>query len=162
MEDLGVVRVHVVPDGQRVEIGDIAITPFRLAEAYVYAFLVEGPGVRVLIAPDELVGWKPPATLAGVDLAILPMGLCELDPFNGERRIPADHPVLRTEASFPQTLEVVRALRPRQAVLSHIEELDGLGHDQLAGLAERYEAEGLPIRFAHDTMRIDMTPARNG
>ena len=158
LEDFGVVRVHVVPNGQRVEIGDIAITPFRLAEAYVYAFLVEEPGVRVLVAPDELVGWTPPQALAGVDLAVLPMGVCEYDPFSGERRIPADHPVLPTEASFEQTLEMVRALRPRQAVLSHIEEMDGLGHDQLARLAERYRLQGLPIQFAHDTMRIDVTP----
>lgn len=82
------------------------------------------------------------------------MGMCEHDPFTGERRIPLDHPVLQEEMTLPETLDVVRALQPTHAILSHIEEMDGLGHDQLALLAERYRAEGLPITFACDTMRV--------
>jgi phosphoribosyl 1,2-cyclic phosphate phosphodiesterase len=154
MEHLGVVRIHHVADGERVTVGDLTITPFRLAEDYVYAFVVEDGETRVLIAPDELHGWSPPASLTGLDLAILPMGMCEHDPFTGARRIPEAHPILREEMTFPETLDVVRALRPRRAVLSHIEEMDGLGHDQLALLADRYRAEGLPIAFAWDTMRL--------
>lgn len=156
LQQVGVIRVHEVPDGERVTIGDLTITPFRLATDYVYAFLVEEGDTRVLIAPDELVGWSPPAWLRGVDLAILPMGLCEHDPFTGERRIVENHLLLEVEMRFPETLEVVRALRPARAVLSHIEEMDGLGHDQLALLAERHRAEGLPIAFAHDMMHIDV------
>jgi phosphoribosyl 1,2-cyclic phosphate phosphodiesterase len=158
MEHVGIIRVHEVADGESVTIGDLRITPFRLAESYVYAFLVEEADVRVLIAPDELVGWSPPSSLVGVDLALLPMGVCEHDPFTGERRIPAEHPVLKLEMLFPETLDVVRALRPREAVLSHIEEVDGLGHDALARLADRLQRDGLPIRFACDTMRIDVSP----
>ena len=159
MERVGIIRFHVVPDGERVLLSGLVITPFRLAASYVYAFLVEEPGVRVLIAPDELVGWRPPAWLAGLDLAILPMGLCEHDPFTGERRIAEGHPVLAEEMRFPETLEVMRALRPREAVLGHIEEPDGLGHDDLERLARQLQMDGLPVRFAHDTMRIDVRPA---
>lgn len=56
LEHLGVVRVHGVPGGERVIVGDVAVTPFRLAEDYVYAFVVEEGDTRVLIAPDELHG----------------------------------------------------------------------------------------------------------
>jgi phosphoribosyl 1,2-cyclic phosphate phosphodiesterase len=157
MQHVGVIRVHEVADGESVTVGDVTVTPFRLAEAYVYAFLVEEPGIRVLIAPDELVGWSPPSSLAGVDLAILPMGICEHDPFTGERRIPVEHPVLKLEMRFPETLEVVRALQPKQVVLSHIEEVDGLGHDELGRLADELRKDGLAIRFAYDTMRVDVT-----
>jgi phosphoribosyl 1,2-cyclic phosphate phosphodiesterase len=153
LERLGVVRVHTVPDGETVAVGGLAVTAFRLAEDYVYAFLVEEGATRVLIAPDELHGWSPPEWLRGVDLAILPMGMCVFDPFTGERRIPAEHPILGMEMTFPETLDVVRALRPKQVVLSHIEEMDGLGHDQLGALAERCRTEGLPVTFAHDMMR---------
>jgi len=159
MEHLGIVRVHEVADGDAVTLGEVRVTPFRLAVDYVYAFLVEQGNIRVLIAPDELVWWSPPDSLVGVDLAILPRGLFEHDPFTGERRISPEHPNLEVEMRFPETLEVVRALRPREAVLAHIEEMDGLGHDDLQRLADRHRAEGLPIRFAHDTMRIDVTPA---
>jgi phosphoribosyl 1,2-cyclic phosphate phosphodiesterase len=157
MEQLGVVRVHVVPDGERVPLDDLTVTPFRLAEDYVYAFLVEEGASRVLIAPDELHGWSPPGWLGEIDFAILPMGMCVHDPFTGERRIPADHPIIQEEMTFPETLEVVRALRPRRVVLSHVEEMDGLGHDQLGMLAEQLRAEGLPIGFAHDTMHLDVS-----
>lgn len=158
MEHAGIIRVHEVPDGERIVLGDLRITPFRLAASYVYAFLVEEPGVRALIAPDELVGWSPPDELTGVDLAILPMGLCEHDPFTGERRIAADHPLLVEEMHFAETIEVVRALRPRRAVLSHIEEPDELGPEDAKRLAAMVQADGLPVSFAYDTMRIDVSP----
>jgi phosphoribosyl 1,2-cyclic phosphate phosphodiesterase len=154
MARLGVVRIHEVPDGDRVTVGAVTVTPVRLAEDYVYAFLVEDDAARVLIAPDELHGWSPPAWLGGLDLAVLPMGMCVHDPLTGERRIPTDHPILQEEMTLPETLEVVRALRPKRAILGHIEEMDGLGHDQLGELTERCRAEGLPIAFAHDTMHI--------
>lgn len=156
LEEVGVIRIHVVPDGQRVSIADVTVTPFRLAERYVYAFLVEQTGTRVLIAPDELVGWSPPAWLDGVGLAVLPMGMCEHDPFTGERRMPADHPLLTQEMRFPETLDVVRAMRPKRAVLSHIEADDDPGPDALERLADGLRREGLPITFAYDTMRIEV------
>ena len=156
MESQGLVRVIVVPDGQTVEIGGVGIRPFRLAEDYVYAFLIEALGKRVLIAPDELHGWTPPDWLRGtrLDLAVLPMGLCELDPFSGERRMPPNHPLLRSEATFPQTLEIVRALDVGRVILTHVEEPDGLGHDDLTRLAERVRADGLPVDFAYDTLVV--------
>lgn len=155
MESIGIIRVHRLRDGESVARGDLAITPFRLAEDYVYAFLVEQGDTRVLIAPDELHGWTPPGNLVGVDLAIMPMGICEYQPLTGERLFAADHPIFGEEATFAQTLDMVRAMQPEQVVLSHIEEPDGLSHDDLTRLAEKLQGEGLPIRFAHDTMRID-------
>jgi phosphoribosyl 1,2-cyclic phosphate phosphodiesterase len=156
LQHIGIVRVHVVPDGERVTVSGLTVTPFRLAEDYVYAFLIEEGDTRVLLAPDELHGWSPPAWLQGVDLAILPMGICVHDPFTGQRRMSESHPLLQEEASFPATLEIVRALGSPRVILSHIEEMDGLGHDQLEVLAKRLNADGLPIAFAHDTMRIEV------
>lgn len=94
--------------------------------------------------------------MTGVDLAILPMGIAEHHPLTGERLMPADHPVFAEEATFPQTLDVVRMLRPRLAVLSHIEESNQAGYDDLIELAEKLQGEGLSIRFAHDGMRVEM------
>jgi phosphoribosyl 1,2-cyclic phosphate phosphodiesterase len=156
MESQGLVRVSVVPDGQTVEVGGVGIRPFRLAEDYVYAFLFEARGRRVLIAPDELYGWTPPAWLRAtrLELAILPMGLCEFDPLTGTRRMSPDHPLLRSEATFPQTLEIARALDVGRVILTHVEEPDGLGHDDLTRLAELVRADGLPVDFAYDTLVV--------
>lgn len=158
LEHIGVARVHRLRDGDSVRRGELTITPVRLAVGYVYAFVVEGQGRRVLVAPDELFGWSPPEALRGFDLAILPMGICEHDPLTGERRMPPDHPLLAEEMVFPDTLEVARRLEAREVVLTHIEEPDGLGHDDLLRLAAKLQGEGRPIRFAHDTMRIGVSP----
>ena len=149
----GFVRLHELRDGEAVELGGITIRPFRLHEDYVYAFELSGNGKRVLVAMDELHGWSPRAELRGADLAVLPMGLCEHDPFTGERRIHEQHPVLRFEATFEQTLRIVDELAAERVVLSHVEEVDGLAFDDL----KRLEAEvGRNITFAWDTMVVDV------
>ena len=151
LAQIGVVEPIEVHDGETIVLDGTVIRPFRLAEAYVYAFVLEGDGKRVLLAPDELYGWEPGAELGSFDLAVLPMGVCELDPFTGERKIAREHPVLRAEATFEETLGIVERLRARRVVLSHIEEPDGLSHDRLQELGRRHDVE-----FAHDTMVVEL------
>jgi phosphoribosyl 1,2-cyclic phosphate phosphodiesterase len=115
----------------------------------------EGP-VRLLVAPDELVGWTPPDGVKGVDLAVLPMGVVQFDPFTGERRIPAGHPVLDSEATFEETLDIVRALEARRTLLTHIEEPDGLSYDDLRMLEGRLRDSGVEVGFAYDTLVVDV------
>lgn len=147
---LGVVRVHVVPDGERIEVGGTLITPIHVAVDYVYAFLFERRGRRVLIAMDELVGWTPP-DLGPLDLAYLPLGIFERHPFTGERTIHPEHPLLRIEATYDDTLGIVRALDARRVVLAHVEHMDGLSHAELVRLGER---DGWDP--AYDSMSIDV------
>lgn len=153
---LGVVKLHTIPDGDQIVLNGVAITPFRLYEDYVYAFLFEEGETRVLIAPDELHGWTPPDDLRGVDLAVMPMGIPVMNPLNGERIYPNDHPVFRVEATFEQTLDMVRALDAKQIILHHIEAVFGLTHDDYTALGEKLRAEGLNITFAYDTMTVEI------
>lgn len=152
----GYTRVHTIPDGETITLGEVCIRPFRLAASYVYAFIFEERGRRVLIVPDELVGWEPPEFTRGVDLAILPMGVIEHDPLSGERRIPADHPVLEIEATFAQTLAMLEAIAPERAILTHIEEQDGYSHDDLVEIAAALRAQGRQVEFAYDTLSVDV------
>jgi phosphoribosyl 1,2-cyclic phosphate phosphodiesterase len=99
---------------------------------------------------DELNGWTPP-DLGPLDLAVLPMGILELDPRSGERLIAAEHPVLQAEATFAETLEIVRRLDARRVVLSHVEEMDAVSHDDLRSIGARERVE-----FAYDTMSLDL------
>jgi phosphoribosyl 1,2-cyclic phosphate phosphodiesterase len=149
------VRVITVPDGEAVEINGVVIRPFRVAQDYVYAFLFETADSRVLIAPDELYQWDPPE-LGRLDLAVLPMGVVEFDVFSGERRIAEEHPVLGMEATFAQTLEMARKLDAGRTILAHIEEVDGLGYDDLLRLQERLQCDGIPVEFAYDTMVVEV------
>jgi phosphoribosyl 1,2-cyclic phosphate phosphodiesterase len=151
MSERGWIEVVELADGDAVEIDGTSIRPFRVAEDYVYAFLFEAGAKRLLVAPDELSGWEPPEWTRGVDLAVIPKGLDEHDPFTGERRIPAEHPVLRFEATFEETLAIVELLGARRTVLTHIEEMDGLSHDDLAELGSRHGVE-----FAYDGMIVEL------
>ena len=131
MRDRGWIRIHELEDGQTVEIGGVTVRPFRLSEDYVYAFELSDGDRRLLVAMDELNGWSPPADAMGCDLAVLPMGICEFDLFTGERLIHEEHPVLRFEATFEETLAIVARLDAGRVVLSHVEEMDCISYDEL-------------------------------
>jgi len=153
MQMRGWIRVHELRDGESILVGDVEIRPFRLAESYVYAFELEERGRRLVLAMDELNGWAPPPELRGADLAVLPMGICEFDPFTRERRIHPDHPVLVYEATFAETLEIVEQLEARHVVLAHVEEIDGLGYDDLLRLQESL---GPDVTFAYDGFSVEV------
>ena len=156
MESRGYVRVHELADGDVLELDGVTVRPFRLVEDYVYAFELVGGGRRLLLAMDELNGWSPPAELRGCQLAVLPMGICEHHPITGERRIHPEHPILRFEATFAETLEIVDRLGAERVVLSHVEEIDGLSYDDLLLLGERLRAEGRPVTFAYDGFAVEV------
>jgi phosphoribosyl 1,2-cyclic phosphate phosphodiesterase len=156
MQESGLVRLIELADGELVQLAGIQIQPIRLAADFVYAFLFTENDRRLLIAPDELLGWEPPAAARGVDLAIIPMGVVEFDPFSEKRRISEDHSVLRSEATFRQTLEIADKLRAGRVVMTHIEEPDGLSYDDLLRLERRLAALGLNLSFAYDTLTVQV------
>jgi len=156
MSRQGYTRVHTIPDGESITLSGVRLTPFRLAEDYVYAFIFEADERRVLIAPDELFGWQPPEFTHGVDLAILPMGVVEHDPLTGQRVLDSTHPVLRFEATFAQTLEMVQQIGARRTILTHIEEQDGLSYDDLLAVQAALAGAGVPVEFAYDTLVLDV------
>ncbi|MTH53538.1 MBL fold metallo-hydrolase [Bacillus mangrovi] len=153
-EQQGFASIRELKDGDSFWIKDTIITPFRLAEDYVYAFLLENARKKVLIAMDETNGWKPDKSLQGVDLAILPAGVFETNPLTGERLFQEDHPVLKEECTFAETLDILKALQPKKAILTHIEEVNGLSHDELKKIEK--QLAGLNVEFAYDTLIIDL------
>ena len=79
-------------------------------EDYVYAFELSD-GRRAAARRDGRAQRLVAAGRgAGCDLAVLPMGICEFDLFTGERLIHEEHPVLRFEATFEETLGIVAEL----------------------------------------------------
>lgn len=154
MQQHELVQMIELRDGVTVEVGGVEISPFRLAEDYVYAFLVTSAHARILIAPDELHNWVPP-DLGPLALAVLPMGVVEFDVFTGERLIDVEHPILQQEATFEDTLEIIRRLNAERTILTHIEESSGLNYDDLVRLEGVLEDRGLNVTFAWDTMVVD-------
>ena len=152
----GLVRIHELHDHEDFTLNGVRIEPFRLAQSYAYAFMLYENGQRVLIAPDELFGWQPPAFTRGVEFAVLPTGIFEANPRNGQRRIPTDHPIFESEATFTQTLAMVECLQPQRVIFTHIEAVDMIDHDELQALGEELTATGKygHVTFAWDTLRV--------
>jgi phosphoribosyl 1,2-cyclic phosphate phosphodiesterase len=151
-----VIEIHELGDEDIVEIGGVRIRPLRLAQNFVYAFLFEDGSKRLLVVMDEIDGWDPPDEAQGVDLAVVPKGIAEFHPLTGKRHMPEEHPVLEVEATFEETLAIVRKLNAQRVVMTHIEESDALSHDDLAQLADRLKDDGLNITFAFDTQTIEV------
>ena len=163
-QNMGLVDVRAF-DGP-LSLGGWRITAHPVHEEYVYAFLFEeeqGEDAgdqrprRVLIAMDELYNWTPPAEFVGVDLAVLPTGIFEFNPFTDERRMDPNHPVLEREATWRQTVEMVEQLQPGRVVFAHIEEPDGNSPQELVLLADRLQrARGWNVTFAYDTLVVEL------
>jgi phosphoribosyl 1,2-cyclic phosphate phosphodiesterase len=64
--------------------------------------------------------------------------------------------VLKFEATFAQTLEMVQQIGARRTLLTHIEEQDELSYDDLLAVQATLEEAGLPVEFAYDTLSVDV------
>ena len=84
------------------------------------------------------------------------LSVVEFHPFTGERQIAEEHPVLKLEATFRQTVETVRKLNARRVVMTHIGEPDQLSCDDLQLLSDRLRGEGVNSTFPYDTMLFDV------
>jgi phosphoribosyl 1,2-cyclic phosphate phosphodiesterase len=84
------------------------------------------------------------------------MGICEHDVFTGERLVHAEHPVLKVEATFAETLAIVDRLEAQRVVLSHVEEFDCISYGELLLVEERLQGEGVNVCFAWDGMTVDV------
>lgn len=158
LESRNVIQITRLANDEAFQVGSIQVQPLLLAVGYVYAFLIQDDATKVLIIPDETFGWHPPDDLPALDVVIMPAGLFAFDPFNGERLIPAAHPVLQSEATFRQTLQMVAALPAKEVILSHLEEPNGLSYDDYLRLAEQLAGthpDLPPITFAYDHQIID-------
>ncbi|MBP2005047.1 MBL fold metallo-hydrolase [Halobacillus andaensis] len=153
-ESQGFANVNRLKDGDSLFLNNTKVFPFRLAEDYVYAFMIESDSKKVLIAADELNNWKPHKDVIGVDLAILPAGIFEFHPLNGERLLPENHPVFEEEATFNETLQIIQTLKAKHVILTHIEEPNGLNFTDYKELEKKLKNSGLRIEFAYDTQMV--------
>ena len=141
LEQQGTVQIRLLAENEWFELDGARITPIPLDAENAHAFLFEADGKRVLVAMDETHGWTP-HDLGQLDLAVLPVGVFELHPYTGERLIPEEFckpPVKKTR--YAAALEMARALGARRTVLSHVEEMDRMSHDELVrlGAADGWE-----------------------
>ncbi|MCB0337288.1 MAG: hypothetical protein KDD62_13315, partial [Bdellovibrionales bacterium] len=156
LESSGYIEVKVIKDRQPIVIGDYEITPIKLAEDYVSAFWIREEDKTTLLVMDEHMGWAPDVEFMSPDLAILPMGILTICPWTKRRLVPEDHPLMKFEASFQDTLELIQILKPGKVVLLHIEESAQISFEKGKELSEMTSNElNVRVDFAFDQMKID-------
>lgn len=156
LENQGIIKLIILKDDETLSISGVEITPFNLFEDGIYGFLFSENSQRILVVMDDTFNWEPCKKLTGADLAILPMGVAEFNPLSGSRRMGKKHPVLVDEATFEDTLSLVKKLQAKQTILMHIEEHDGLSYDDLEVLSKKLQGRGLNVKFAFDSMVVEI------
>ena len=156
LQSEGMIKLTTISDDESVVRNDTKITPFRLYENFVYGFVFQTHRRKLVIVPDDAFKWQPDELTQNADVAILPMGVVEINPLTGRRQMSKKHPVLLDEATFEQTLEIVSQLQAKKVILTHIEEHDHLSYDDLKKVSKRLARKGLSLDFAHDTMVVDV------
>jgi phosphoribosyl 1,2-cyclic phosphate phosphodiesterase len=157
MEKRGIIKIVELKEEQSVQFKQCQVTPIHLAAPNMYAFLIETThGTRGIIAPDEVYRWTPPENLCGVDVAILQNGLFDKDPFTGVQRLPQGLLEEIGEINFEMTLSLLRQLGAKRAILSHLEEPEGLSHSRYQELERKLAPLGLNVSFAYDMQRISI------
>ncbi|MCT4598129.1 MAG: MBL fold metallo-hydrolase [Vallitalea sp.] len=155
-EYLGIINRTILKDDSKFEIDNFIIQAIRLKEDYVYGYIVSNLTTRILIIMDELVGWKVPESLGKLDLAIIPAGVFVNHPITGQQNISENHPTLKSECTFRETIDIVGNINAEKIVLSHIEEPDRLSYDDLLMVEKIYKKKGINLEFAYDKMILEV------
>jgi phosphoribosyl 1,2-cyclic phosphate phosphodiesterase len=157
-ERWGWVKIHEIDDDKPLIINHTTITPLAVTPDLAYGFIFTTGDKRVLIVPDEVHGWSPTADVVGVDVAILPAGLMVFNPHNGHRRWDANHPILKFEPTFEDILHLIEQIKPKTAIVTHLEANDMPDFDQLNEVADKLTHTGKygKFIFAWDTLCVEV------
>ncbi len=157
-ERRGYCRLHTIQPGATDQLGPLSARWFGYApDTFLTGAVLTDNSSRVIVAMDET---KDLATYLaaepwaqGCDIAVVETGWFLQGP-QGQELGPPDLAFRTTEAGFVRdTVPLVRALRPAQAVLVHINgDLVGRTPAELDALAAEYP--DLPLRFAHDGLTV--------
>jgi phosphoribosyl 1,2-cyclic phosphate phosphodiesterase len=119
-----------------IERGGVTVTPVTLDNGFVYAFALDSRGARVVHAPCHAKYLPDHPDLRDADVLILGLGT----PRGAEPG----------KTSFADNLRAIETLRPRRAVLTHIEEEWKMNHDELVA----FVADHPKIEIAFDGMEL--------
>ncbi len=150
-ERMGIAKIHEIAAGETLVVDGVSLRAYRMAQPGLTAFLVKAGKKRVVLAVDDTKGWGPTDEMLEPDLLVMEAGWFERDP-RGRILVPEEHWVRRSEASFEETLKLIERIKPRQAVLTHIEEMNSRSYSDYRKLERKHAGQNL--FFAYDGMRL--------
>lgn len=148
-ERKGFVKTHTTPYGKDVEADGTSITPMEVNEETACYVLREG-GRKAVYMPCDV---KPHGNLDFLkDADVLIVGSPYLEAEEGLGQLPPNHPLRNEVFSMDEIVNLIEKNGIKRTVITHIEEMWGLSHDDYQGLEKWYQKYG--IAFSYDGMRI--------
>jgi phosphoribosyl 1,2-cyclic phosphate phosphodiesterase len=146
----GFVRLEVFRDRVRVGEVDITAIPVDRGSQFVFIYVFEKAGRRVVYAPCDIKPFpEHRPEVQKPDLLIIQPGIFQTGLKHGFR-YPADHISRTTLYTYEQTMELAGRLEAKRVVFIHLEEYWNRGYEDYRAL----ETKDRRIRFAYDGMRL--------
>lgn len=136
-----VAKLFLIKDGDELEFNKIKIrvVGYSGKESDTYAFLIQEGSKKALYSPCDTIGFDNYNNFHDLDLLINECGIFSK---------------INSEISFDKLIERIKEIRPKQTILTHIEnvELKIWGEKHFNEM--EYKHKDLNIKFAHDGMEL--------
>lgn len=121
------------------KINSIIITKIKLLNNFSYAYLIESNKKRVLYCPCHSMHLPISSILYNLDLLIMGLGYV--------------NSISKNVTNFERDcLRIIRELKPKKTIFTHIEEIDNLSYDDYLELEKEYRN----CLFSYDGMKISI------
>ncbi len=151
-----IVKITSIKNDETFMRGNYKITPIQMSYNYVFGYRIENENNNILILMDEIKNWEPSDDIINkmFDIIYLPAGAMVLNPITNERIISDTHPILESEQTIQETMELISKLNSKKFIISHIEEPDKITISMGKKLGKFYsKILNKKIIFATDKMK---------
>jgi len=150
-EQCGFCKVNVMKKNEEVSIGKIRIKPIDLDNSFAFGYMITEGSKKIAFVPCHAEKLKAKEELDGLDLLIMNLGFFTTD-VKDYKKIPEGHQELRETGFEKDNLRLIRELKPRKTVLTHIEEKWSRSYADYCRLEKEHKKDNL--KFSYDGMKI--------
>jgi len=150
-EKMGWMKIYKVEDRKEIKIGKISIVPlsFRVPGKSRYGYLIKEGNKKVIYAPCSIWSMATDENFENADLLIIEFGwLGDTEKIRKEKPKTSS---VHTHISFEEDIELIKRLKPKKTILSHIDYAD---FDTAKKLILPFK--NLNIEIAYDGMKIEV------
>jgi phosphoribosyl 1,2-cyclic phosphate phosphodiesterase len=151
-EQMGWMKIKKTKDRQKVNTGRVAITPLNIGrgkDRVRYTYLIEKDGRRVVYAPCSIYQIKLDQHYENLDLIFIETGWFG-DTQKLRAKLPKNH-VWQDHISFEENLDLVRKIRPKRTILTHLEGTRHVDYDQIKKKIKPHDRQ-LNLEVGYDGM----------
>ncbi|MFH1474032.1 MAG: MBL fold metallo-hydrolase [Candidatus Aenigmatarchaeota archaeon] len=150
-EENGWIRVHKIEDRKEIKIGRLSIIPlsFRVPGKSRYGYLIKESKKKVFYGPCSIWSMTTDESFDSTDLMLIEFGW--LGNTEEKRKNDPKTSSIHYHISFEEDIELIRKLKPKRTILTHIDYTDFENAERLVKPFKK-----LNIDIAYDGMKIEV------